>query len=232
MHLALLIASIVLAVLVVVIFRSLGREVAVLKAGVPVFQPRELTPYELAYLANGAWHTAFAVIATQVAAQTLRASRDGRVHEVRSGREPSDPLDEQVLQLVAGHPGGRDTYQVREELFHGPYLELLGRRLTDPLVLAACVLAVALLTVLITSFKYDDWRLQRPTPAGQHVLESARKDNPPQAAQGPVAIALYDQRELYEALYGPPPTSYRRPGSRGSGDAPGGGGCGGGCGGP
>ncbi|MEQ4725937.1 TIGR04222 domain-containing membrane protein [Nonomuraea sp. B19D2] len=281
MKLILLIASIVLAVLVVVAVRALARQIAAIEAAVSVFHPRELTPYELAYLEGDAWDTAFTAIAIQVEAGMLRLSRDGRIHLVRSHREPRDPLDEQVLQLVAGHPAGLDAHLLRDKVWLGPYMDILRRRLVDdgllrppgffrlvdrwlttvaalgwtaaavalgvlwaalttrvtPLsVLTTCVLATVMLTALIAWNRYERKTRQRcRTPAGEEILEAAKRDNPRDTAEGPVAMALYGLRrdELYYALLDlRRPSSPRGTGASGGGGGGDGGGCGGGCGGP
>ncbi|NRQ33905.1 TIGR04222 domain-containing membrane protein [Nonomuraea sp. NN258] len=131
MNVIALIASLVLAVLVVFAVRSLARRVAAIEAAVPVFRTRELTPYELAYLQGGQRRTALAAIGILVEAGRLRLSRDGRIHPVRSRHEPGDPIEEHFLRLVAGAPAGLEARHLERELYSGSYTDDLEHRLIE-----------------------------------------------------------------------------------------------------
>ncbi|MBF8185579.1 TIGR04222 domain-containing membrane protein [Nonomuraea sp. K274] len=131
MDLILLIVSIVLAVLVVVTVRSLRRELAAAAAAVAGFEPRELTPYELAYLDGGKRSAAITAIAVLAEAGMVRMTREGRMYPVRSEVKPRDSLERQVLSFVSGYRSGLTGEELRKEMEGTPHMFSLDRRLIE-----------------------------------------------------------------------------------------------------
>ncbi|WP_246555831.1 TIGR04222 domain-containing membrane protein [Nonomuraea jabiensis] len=105
MGLIMLTCSAALVPLVVATAIALGRELAAVHAAVSGFRPRELGPYELAYLDGGMRNAVDTVIAELARTGRIRVSRGGRVHRVRPASTPSDPLEKQVLRFVNSRYG-------------------------------------------------------------------------------------------------------------------------------
>ncbi|GAB2946583.1 TIGR04222 domain-containing membrane protein [Nonomuraea fastidiosa] len=90
---------------------------------------RNLTCYELAYLAGGPERAAETVIARLVSIGAARLASSGRVHKVKAGRMDGDPVEEAVAGVVARR-SGLTVAALKQEVARSVAVQELGKSLS------------------------------------------------------------------------------------------------------
>ncbi|MEV4221774.1 TIGR04222 domain-containing membrane protein [Nonomuraea sp. NPDC049725] len=93
------------------------------RAGGDGDRTRDLTPYELAYLAGGPKRVVNTAIAVLVRSERLRVSRGGQLHRLTGSSRPKEPVERAVLDAVRAQPTGLPAASVRHQVGNGPAVD-------------------------------------------------------------------------------------------------------------